>query len=340
MEKAWIIPALIKKLFKGRITSDELKDLNGWYDSFEKSDADEEVTVFSNRSEDNETVKKRMLSRILNEIRPDKSTGTNIYYIAGTYWKAAASIAFLMIVSAGILYFAGAFDKKGIESGWNEKKTAMGEKSVISLADGSKITLNADSRIRYQRRTVGNGIREVFLEGEAYFEINHNNSKTFVVHTGEITTTDLGTKFNVSAFPADNKISVALVEGKVKVSVNTPVPGSTGLDLTPSYELIYDRGEKRSSVEKFDQQEATGWLNNILVFRKLPLDEVMVRLERAYGIKFVLPDNTAGRTMITANFMNESYQTVSEALKKTTGLGYRTIKEGSRIDSIVFFRKR
>jgi len=92
-------------------------------------------------------------------------------------------------------------------------------------------------------------------------------------------------------------------------------------------------------VEEFDPDEVFGWINNILVFKNEPLDEVMARLERAYGIRFILPDSAAGRIKITANFRNVSFKIVSEALRKTTGFTFTQTGGTGGVKSILFSRK-
>jgi transmembrane sensor len=337
MENEKTIREYIRKLFIGRIGSDELKALNEWYDSFDNS---EELTVDSDVQDTDGAVKRRILLRILNSIREVKLPVEKGNRIWRTHWKAAASIAFLVAVSSAVLYLTGVFTLKHPESEWLIKTTGMGEKSVISLKDGSKITLNGGSKLRYPEVIGSTGSRDVYLEGEAYFEINHNDSKPFQVHTGEITTTDAGTKFDISAFGGENKISVSLVEGKVKISANDPSAEIKNLDLAPSHQLVYNSKEKRGTVEVFDQESVSGWTKNILIFRKRALSEVMISLERAYGIKFVLADSATGKIKITANFRNDSYKTISEAIKKTTGLDYQMTGEGTGVRSIVFSRKR
>jgi ferric-dicitrate binding protein FerR (iron transport regulator) len=255
-----------------------------------------------------------------------------------TLLKYAASIAFFIVLVTGTLYVSGIFKQKQVVISWNEKQTVMGEKYLATLSDGTIITLNANSKLRYPVRFT-NGTRDIYLEGEAYFEVKHDSTKPFIVHSGNISTTVLGTKFNVSAFPHEKNIAVSLVEGSVKVSKEEAGTIENIVMLQPDQQLVYNKENEIGTVEQFDLQEATGWKENKLVFRKEPFANVFVKLERTYGVKFELQDKSFSNQKITANFQNESLWTVSESLKKLTGLQYKTIKVNNVTKKIVFYKK-
>jgi len=255
-----------------------------------------------------------------------------------TLLKYAASIAFLFILVTGTLYFSGIFKQKPVINSWSEKQTVMGEKYFATLSDGTTITLNAVSKLKYPVHFT-NGTRDIYLDGEAYFDVHHDSTKPFIVHSGNISTTVLGTKFNISAFPNENNIAVSLVEGSVKVAKEESGVVENIVMLQPDQQLVYNKEKEISTVEQFDLQEATGWKENKLIFRKEPFAKVLVKLERTYGVKFELQDKSFSNQKITANFQNESLWTVSESLKKLTGLRYRTVKENNVTKKIIFFKK-
>lgn len=255
-----------------------------------------------------------------------------------TLLKYAASIAFLLVLATGILYVSGIFKQKPVVITWNEKRTIMGEKWIVTLLDGSRVTLNADSKLKYPIRFT-NGTRDIYLEGEAYFEVQHDSSKPFIVHSGNLSTTVLGTKFNVSAFPNEKNIAVSLVEGSVKVSKEKAGTAENIVMLQHDQQLVYNKEKEISTVGQFDILDVTGWKDNKLIFRKEPFANVLVKLVRTYSVKFELQDKSFSNKKITANFQNESLWTISETLKKLTGLHYKTIKENNETKRIVFFKK-
>ena len=259
-----------------------------------------------------------------------------IFIYQPIFIRIAASFAFLIILVAGTLFVVNVLKQRFISMAWNEKKTVMGEKSIITLLDGTKITLNADSKLRYPVR-FGEQSREVSLEGEAYFEVTRDANKPFVVHTGNVSTTDLGTKFNVSAFTNEETIVVSLEEGKVEVSTNKSGTQKEDIVLLPTQQLIYNKDKETSKIDLFDSQKTIGWKDNILVFDNEPLSKVLIPLERYFGVKFEIADQSFANCIIKANFKNESFRTVTEVITKATGLKYKTIAENNEIKKIVFY---
>jgi Fe2+-dicitrate sensor, membrane component len=221
---------------------------------------------------------------------------------------------------------------------WNEKKTVMGEKIIVTLLDGTSITLNADSKLKYPVR-FGEESREVALQGEAYFEITHDADKPFIVHTGDVSTIDLGTKFNVKAFPNDKNITVSLEDGKVKVSARDRRAEKKEIILAPTQQFVYNKEDETSTIESFDFQKTSGWKDNILVFDNEPLSNVLIPLERYFGVKFEIADQSLASRLVKANFRNESFWTVVKVIEKATGLTYKTTKENNELKKIVFYEK-
>jgi transmembrane sensor len=255
-----------------------------------------------------------------------------------SYFRIAASIAFIMILSAVTFFAVDILKQKSISTVWNEKRTVMGEYIVFNLLDGTRITLNADSKLKYPAR-FGEESREVYLNGEAYFEVVHDAHKPFIVHTEDISTIDIGTKFNVKAFPNEENIIVSLEEGKVEVSTNESGVKKENKVLAPSQQLIYDKEKEASRIDSFDFQKVIGWKDNILIFDNEQLSDVLISLERYFGVKFEIADQSFASRPVKANFRNESLWTVTEVIKKATGLTYKTITENNELKKIVFYKK-
>lgn len=271
-----------------------------------------------------------------------------IFSISGFKKSVYMNFSYIIRVAAVLLIIAGGYftlkqfgvfnESVKAEIAWNQTVTAPGEKFVLTLNDSSRITLNADTKLNYPVSFNGK-TWDVYLEGEAYFEIQHDLSKPFIVHTKNISTTVLGTKFNVSAFPGENNIAVSLVEGKVNVSkvINGSVEGI--VELIPNQQLIYSKEKEIGRVEEFDLQKAIGWKENNLVFESEKLSNVFVKLERAYGVKFELADQSYGSRIITADFKKASLWTVVESIKKLTDLKSDTKKENNVVKKFIFYKK-
>ncbi|MGD8778072.1 MAG: FecR domain-containing protein [Ignavibacteria bacterium] len=255
------------------------------------------------------------------------------------YRRNLLKIAAVLIVLLGGLsiYFNVFYNGNGTTINWNEKITAPGEKSVFRYADGTVITLNAGSKLKYPD-TYGEKIREVFLEGEAYFEVAHNPSKPFIVHAGSITTTVLGTKFDVNAFPGDNEIKVSLLEGSVKVLDKNGSGNQSEIFLKPEQQFVHSNSSRSNYVRNFDLQEEVGWKDNILKFNNEQLTTVFKKLSRAYGVEFILSDTTFATRNLTANFKNASFWTVVTVIKKLSGLEYKTENKNEEVYKIIFYK--
>ncbi|MBN1397721.1 MAG: FecR domain-containing protein [Bacteroidetes bacterium] len=253
------------------------------------------------------------------------------------YFRIAASIAFI-VFTAAVLFTVINLKPESDSIVWNEKKTSMGEHIIFNLLDGTRITLNAGSKLMYPVH-FGEESREVHLEGEAYFEITHSDKTPFVVYAGNVKAIDLGTKFNVKAFPNENNVIVSLEEGKVEVSLKKIDTMKENAVLLPAQQLIYDKEEESSSIDEFDILKTTGWKDNILIFDDEPLSAVLVSLERHYGVKFEVADESLIEKPIKADFRNESFWTVVKVIEKATGLKYTISKENDELNKIVFYQK-
>jgi ferric-dicitrate binding protein FerR (iron transport regulator) len=253
--------------------------------------------------------------------------------------RAMAIAAVLLIVIGGYIIFrqVGIYDNsENFQSVWNEKKTVAGEKALIKFPDGTKITLNGNSKLKYSLSDFTSK-REVFLDGEAFFEVAHNPERPFVVHCNNIATTVLGTIFNISAYSNDKEIAVSLVEGKVNVTDKEGNKREKKAILLPKQQFLYNTVNKAYNLKEFDVEEITGWKDNLLKFKDETLKNVLVKLERSYGAKFELVPKQFGNYLITTNFQKATLWTVSETIKRLTGLDYTMVKENNQVKTVLFF---
>ena len=253
--------------------------------------------------------------------------------------KIAAIVAIFIFIGIFGLYHSNRNIQENKQITFNVKKTLPGQKSIITLFDGTKVILNADSKLKYPSR-FNDSLRQVFLEGEAYFEVKHNPQKPFVVHSGELSTKVLGTKFNVSAFPVDNNIKVSLVEGKVVVSGEKFFNNSHEVQLSPHQQFVYNVKSKKGKVRRFNLIKEIGWKDNRYIFDNESLSSALMKLGRAFGVKFELkiPDNRQYK--IKANFNNESFWTIIEAIKYATKLNYKIVSKDNKIEKVIFSRAK
>lgn len=249
---------------------------------------------------------------------------------------AALAVVFLV---AGIAMFKTNSAAPIAAIDWIEKSTRMGEKIIVALPDGSTITLNADSRMSY-RSDFNNQSREVFLEGEGYFEIKHDESRPFIVHSGSVVTKDLGTSFNISSYPSDRTVRVSLVKGSIQVSARGDEDIKGGIVLSPLQQFTFNKQRGTSTIAAFDTSGIAGWRDGHYVFDDTPLSVVCTEMEREYGVKFDVADTAMAHRPIRADFRNQSVWTVAEILRKATGMSYTAVKDQNTLKKLIFAKRK
>lgn len=322
----------MKKLLQARSYSEQYEKIKSQIEEYENSQKHMEFSVYDGFDKLSEKIK--MYEPNFRE-NAKKDTLKEIIFTP-VFLRTAASVAFVMIISTVILYSIGIFDQQTKLPAWNEKITELGERSILTFLDGTTITLNSGSRLKYPAR-FENDCREVFLEGEAYFDVKRDPNRPFIVHSENLSTTVLGTKFNVSAFPEEKTISVSLVEGKVKVVKNEKGKNDEMAVLEPKQQFRYDKKTNVSSFEKFDSLNVVGWIDNIFKFDDEPLGKVLSQFKRSFDVEFELADESLANRIISAKFENSSLWTVTEVIKKLTGLESKFIKENNEVKKIVFY---
>lgn len=239
--------------------------------------------------------------------------------------KIAASI----VLAIGISFLAFKQISSGLleaeEVAFIEKGNPNGRKSTIILPDGSKVKLNSDSKIRYAK-TFAKEYREVILEGEAFFEVTKDSTRPFVIKTGDITTTVLGTSFNVNAYAKRDEISVAVVTGKVEVKKSTYYGNeeSTAIHLTPNMMAVYKREERELKTTQFNMEEITGWKDGMLIFKNSDMPEIAMKLKKWYGFEVEISGGKEmRRKRYTGKFDNNSLEYVLKAISYTSEISFQ-----------------
>ncbi len=210
----------------------------------------------------------------------------------------------------------------GIFEGYNTITVPRGAEYQLTLSDGTRVWLNAETELKYPVAFTGE-TREVVLAGEAYFEVTKNRDFPFVVKSEKLEIKVLGTSFNVKAYPLETQ-QATLVEGIVKVNA-----GSHSRELQPGEQLNYLSGEPE--VRKVDVRAYVAWKDQRFVFNDDLLEEVMRKLGRWYDVAFVLRDTDVREIRFTGNLPKyKDLEQVLDKLELTTHI--RFVRNGRTIE--------
>ncbi len=231
----------------------------------------------------------------------------------------------------------------------NEIKTTNGSKTNLVLPDGTKVWLNAGSKMTYDK-DYGINIREVNLTGEAYFDVIKNTKKPFIIHTGKINIKVLGTAFNVRCYPDEKNTETSLVRGSLEVTMKE---GMEKIILKPNEKLIVKNTESQPKKTNHSQPGKiintgsanvfeisrlsvlprdssimeTSWINNKLVFRSETFEQVALKMEKWYAVSILIKDEKIKEKKFTGVFENETIDQALNALQLTTSFTYRKSRD-------------
>ena len=170
---------------------------------------------------------------------------------------------------------------------YNQLIVPLGKRSILKLADGTKVWVNSDSRLIYPV-SFAQDLREIYVDGEVYLEVAEESQRPFVVKTKNIDIRVLGTKFNVAAYEADNEQKVVLVSGSVQIN---PKNIGENILLLPDQMYLSENGHDR--VETVDTKKYTSWIDRIYYCENENMEIILQRLSRYYGVEIICDPSIA-----------------------------------------------
>ncbi|SHF39340.1 FecR family protein [Mariniphaga anaerophila] len=200
----------------------------------------------------------------------------------------------------------------------------LGSVSELELPDGTTIFLNSGSDIKYSVNSKRNP-REVFLDGEAWFQVERDKKRPFVVHTPLYNVQVTGTKFNVKAYKSENRVTTTLEEGEVVISSDKNSQINRDFVLNPGQQLALSGGSGKPEIQQVNPKWFTAWKDNKLILVNMPLKELIVLLERKYGVEFVIKDDSVLNYHCDAAFQGESLIELMDILKKMIAIDYKVV---------------
>ena len=210
-----------------------------------------------------------------------------------------------------------------------------GKRSTLTLSDGSKVWLNSGSKLIYPI-AFENDKREVFIEGEAIFEVTHNKEKPFYVISENQVVEVLGTVFGVTSYPDENSTNTILKSGSVQISYQNISATSSHADkmkISPGTKASYDKDSKSIISEKVNVDNYFSWKEGFFVFKNNELEFIMKRISRFYNVDIII----ANEVLATESFsgyldLNEDIITVINSIKESTTMEYVQTENGILIN--------
>lgn len=266
--------------------------------------------------------------------------------------RVSVAAAVLVFVLAGYMFYKGSQKSSTVrnlvKTELKTEQNPRGTTSVIYLEDSTRVVLNADSKLQFPE-TFDDSVREVYLTGEAFFDVTRNEQKPFIIHAGRMNIKVLGTEFNVRSYPDDSTSEASLIRGLIEVTLaDRP---TDKIILKPSEKLIVsndsfvrDQSELSSSLSAKEARlqigklhyvspvdstvMETSWLNNKMVFKDESFYRLARDLERKYDVNIQFRNDIVKEYRFTGAFEKESIHDVLEALSLTEKFNY-TIKKDS-----------
>lgn len=259
-----------------------------------------------------------------------------------------ATVMIIIMLFVSTIYYAllppSQDQQASVPTKASEISTRNGSKTNIVLPDGTKVWLNAGSKLTYDE-TFGKKFRNVILTGEAYFDVVHNADKPFVIHTSAIDIKVLGTEFNVKSYPGERTTEASLIRGSIEVTLKDK--RAEKIVMKPNEKLVVSNEEMveartSSPAKKGHEQSApiislehlnyfsldstileTSWVINRLVFEDESFEQVATRMARWYGVDFEFRNEDIKMLRFTGNFKNETVEEALKAMQITADFEYR-----------------
>lgn len=302
---------LLDKYLEGTATEEEIRVVDDWYQSFGSHPG-----LSQQLSPDQRAALEQLLfwrisrqagleQRVIKVMRPWFRS-----------WWAAAGIV-LLLGAAGLYVIRPQIVKPRAEVVMVTEQADRGNIKKIALPDGSIIWLNFDSKLRYAQ----DNDREIWLEGEGYFEVAPRADKQFVVHSGKLDVQVLGTSFNIEAYTPVESVTVTVASGKVAVSHEK----EAAITLTANQQAVYQGGR----LEKHETAvtDISAWTQGMLVFKNARFRDIAPKLERRFNVRIRFDGDRTGNALLTGSFNRE--QSLNEILRMLCdicGFSYRQEK--------------
>lgn len=301
------LKSVLKRYLDEKTSQEETDAVNNWYEELGREN--HEISHLNQPDAVNDlgkSIKKHLIQKVLKQ----KKTS-----FRSSYFKYAAILVLLIGAGLGIFH-----QLNTVEPVLADIIFRSGNKTAkeITLKDGSKVLLNVGSEL-IVNKDFGVHERNVTLSGEAFFKISKNRHKPFIIKSGLLKTTVIGTSFNINAYPDLERIKIAVASGKVMVTKKT-VTGDVVIagGMTKNTTLTFDKQTGNTSIKTEDTGLISSWKDSKLYIDNLTISEIAKQLERYYHLKVIISNEVNNNRRYTIRFDREPANRVMEILSILT----------------------
>jgi ferric-dicitrate binding protein FerR (iron transport regulator) len=320
---------ILKKFTSGRATKEEREEFfllleQGAFDELVNKDM---IEVWASEAPASEE-EKALLAMANERLRAIHDLGTAkvvpFEKKSSRVWMAAAAAIIIVVMAMVVLMKEKDFFRDTVAQ-QELKPSIYTGKQVVVLPDGTEVIMNEQSELRYDH-TFGETTREISFKGEAYFDVKHDASKPFIVHTGKVSTTVLGTAFNINAYADQQEVKVTVVRGLVQVGDDKRIYGKIKPDEqiavnTSSYDFVQTTTKAEESLK---------WKSNFLILADVTLEEAAKIIGNKFGVQIAFENAALKTCRFDGTFLND--ETLNDVLTMmSTVVNMNYTKEGDTV---------
>jgi ferric-dicitrate binding protein FerR (iron transport regulator) len=239
-----------------------------------------------------------------------------------------AAVLILSLLLSGVynMFLVSKAPEKTESVVYQNIKATYGTQSRVELPDGTVVFLNSGSSLRFPNSFNGMKTRSVELAGEGNFSVAKKSEQPFIVGIEQIQVRVLGTKFNVDAYPDNESITIALIEGSIELQQRTGEKAIDMMEMKPNQVAYYKQSDNKLTWESnSDLRKYSAWIDGKIVFYNDPVKTVIHKLKNWYNVDIELADKNLENYRFTGTFINEPLEQVLNILNLTSRMKYRVI---------------
>lgn len=305
--------------FSGTLPSSQRQDVEGWINNSEENrKIARDIQYIYLASDTLETIKKVDSAQALEKV---KSRIVKTQKTSSLIWLQRVAAILLLPFLISTIYLA--LKKEPVE--YLEFRTNPGMVAKINLPDGSEVWLNSKSYLKHPNKFTGD-TRNVEINGEAYFSVQKDKSKKFIVNTPfGVKAEVLGTEFNIEAYKENKQVTTTLVSGSVKLSYLNKNNDEESLIMEPNDEVSYNTRTKSINVGTSYVPTLTAWKDGLVIFRNTPFEEALKILSKRFNADFIVKNVLLYENSFTGTFDGQHLYLILEHFRLSTDIQYKFI---------------